>query len=473
MRRARVCAAALLGAGCSDVPPSYHATWGAAHSSASGSRDACGSPEHSRFARLVQRPARCHMRHAARVSACASQESESPSVMGWRARAGRQRGREPAGGAAGVGARGVVRVRGEHGARARAAGAHLQVRNGAAGPRGARCARGCSSRVCSELHDLQSLRQVKQLRAPRRLCRLPGGARPTAWLSSSRARGCGRAWRRQRAAGGTAARLALVAGTGAGRQAPPAPARAGRRAARVHRRSAARRRCPAAGCRGGDARGRSAPAPRRSGAAAGPARAGETQRPLRWWVAGGAMPGGNLELSGKPPVYCRKTVNARGPDGSQAPPAPPRLRRRLAAPADRRPCHHHASASVGRRQARHWSPARPRCCVHRRQASRECVAGVRAGAGVGCRRSGRATQCTVAGWGDDRGGCAGSGRVCRVRKGEVWGGPQVAVNAQQYAVLVMDVPNFVAQRERLLRRAARSQGAWRSWCGPAPAGAAP
>jgi len=63
--------------------------------------------------------------------------------------------------------------------------------------------------------------------------------------------------------------------------------------------------------------------------------------------------------------------------------------------------------------------------------------------------------------------------VCRVRKGEVWGGRQVAVNAQQYAVLVMDVPNFVAQRERLLCRAARSQGAWRSWCGPAPAGAAP
>lgn len=226
MRRARVCAAALLGAGCSDVPPSYHATWGAAHSSASGSRDACGSPEHSRFARLVQRTARCHMRHAARVSACASQESKSPSVMGWRARAGRQRGREPAREAAGVGARGVVRVRGEHGARARAAGAHLQVRNGAAGPRGARCARGFCSRVCSELHDLQSLRQVKQLRAPRRLCRLPTGARPTARLSSSRARGCGRAWRRQRAAGGIAARLALVAGTGAGarrRRRPSAP----------------------------------------------------------------------------------------------------------------------------------------------------------------------------------------------------------------------------------------------------------
>lgn len=45
-------------------------------------------------------------------------------------------------------------------------------------------------------------------------------------------------------------------------------------------------------------------------------------------------------------------------------------------------------------------------------------------------------------------------------------GRQVAVNAQQYAVLVMDVPNFVAQRERLLRRAARNQGLWRGWCGP-------
>ncbi len=203
-------------------------------------------------------------------------------------------------------------------------------------------------------------------------------------------------------------------------------------------------------------------------------RAGETQRPLRWWMAGGAMPGGNLELSGKPPVYCRKTVNALGSDGSQVPSVPLGLCRRLVASADSRLCHHHVSASVGRHQLRHWSPARPRCCVHRSQTSRECVAGVHVGAGVDAGgQACRATQCTLAGWGDDRGGCAGSGRVCRVRKGEVWGGRQVAVNAQQYAVLVMDVPNFVAQRERLLRRAARSQGAWRSWCGPAPAGAAP
>ncbi len=46
-------------------------------------------------------------------------------------------------------------------------------------------------------------------------------------------------------------------------------------------------------------------------------RAGEAQRPLRWWMAGGAMPGGGRELLGKPPVFCRKTVNAVAADGCQ------------------------------------------------------------------------------------------------------------------------------------------------------------
>ncbi|KAK9836955.1 hypothetical protein WJX81_002590 [Elliptochloris bilobata] len=82
----------------------------------------------------------------------------------------------------------------------------------------------------------------------------------------------------------------------------------------------------------------------------------EPQRPLRWWMPGGAMPGGGRELLGKPPVYCRKTVNATAPDGTK-----------------------------------------------------------------------------------------------------------VAVNAQQYAVLVMDVPDFVAQRAKLLQRAQRGQWLWRMW----------
>ncbi len=47
-------------------------------------------------------------------------------------------------------------------------------------------------------------------------------------------------------------------------------------------------------------------------------------------------------------------------------------------------------------------------------------------------------------------------------------GRQVAVNAQQYTVLVMDVPDFVAQRAKLLRRAQRSQWLWRTWYPPRP-----
>ena len=43
---------------------------------------------------------------------------------------------------------------------------------------------------------------------------------------------------------------------------------------------------------------------------------------------------------------------------------------------------------------------------------------------------------------------------------------QVAVNAQQYTVLVMDVPDFVKQRAKLLQRAQRGQWLWRTWCAP-------
>ena len=42
---------------------------------------------------------------------------------------------------------------------------------------------------------------------------------------------------------------------------------------------------------------------------------------------------------------------------------------------------------------------------------------------------------------------------------------QVAVNAQQYTVLVMDVPDFVKQHAKLLQRAERGQWLWRAWCG--------
>ena len=41
---------------------------------------------------------------------------------------------------------------------------------------------------------------------------------------------------------------------------------------------------------------------------------------------------------------------------------------------------------------------------------------------------------------------------------------QVAVNAQQYTVLVMDVPDFGKQHAKLLQRADRGQWLWRAWC---------
>lgn len=41
----------------------------------------------------------------------------------------------------------------------------------------------------------------------------------------------------------------------------------------------------------------------------------------------------------------------------------------------------------------------------------------------------------------------------------------MAVNAQQYTVLVMDVPDFVKQHAKLLQRAERGQWLWRAWCG--------
>lgn len=40
----------------------------------------------------------------------------------------------------------------------------------------------------------------------------------------------------------------------------------------------------------------------------------------------------------------------------------------------------------------------------------------------------------------------------------------MAVNAQQYTVLVMDVPDFVKQHAKLLQRAERGQWLWRAWC---------
>jgi len=66
MRRARLCAAALLGAGGSDVLPSYHATWGAAHSSASGSRAHAVAQSTAGLRASFSAPqgATCGMRHA-------------------------------------------------------------------------------------------------------------------------------------------------------------------------------------------------------------------------------------------------------------------------------------------------------------------------------------------------------------------------------------------------------------------------